>query len=115
MRYRILDPEPNQQALNDVLEQVKSMVPGAADARIERTWAGYIDMTPDLLPAIDRLSDPDGLVLATGFSGHGFGMGPVVGKLVSELVLDGKASLDLSAFRFSRFSDGSTLAPNTVL
>ena len=94
---------------------LQRMLPQAAGARIDFSWAGYIDMTPDLLPALDRLDEPAGLVLATGLSGHGFGMGPVVGKLVSELVVDGRASMDLAAFRFSRFSDGSTLTPHTVV
>jgi glycine/D-amino acid oxidase-like deaminating enzyme len=94
---------------------VKRIIPGAAAAQIARSWAGYIDMTPDLLPVLDRLQQPSGLVLATGFSGHGFGLGPAVGKLVSELVVDGKASLDLDALRFARFADGSQLVPNTVV
>ena len=79
------------------------------------SWAGYIDMTPDLLPVLDRLDQPSGLVLATGFSGHGFGLGPAVGKVVSELVVDGKPSLDLHALRFARFADGTRLQANTVV
>jgi glycine/D-amino acid oxidase-like deaminating enzyme len=115
MAHRILDPEPNHELLREVLEQLKRQIPAAAQARIERSWAGYIDMTPDLLPVLDRLDQPSGLVLATGFSGHGFGLGPAVGKMVSELVADGKATLDLHALRFSRFIDGSVLRPNTVV
>jgi glycine/D-amino acid oxidase-like deaminating enzyme len=61
------------------------------------------------------LSNPKGLVLATGFSGHGFGMGPIVGRLISELILKGEPSLNLDAFRFSRFSDGSKLTPHSVV
>ena len=54
-------------------------------------------------------------MLATGFSGHGFAMGPVAGRLVSEVILDGKPSLDLSAFRFSRFAEGAIGKPRSVL
>ena len=115
VRHRTLDPEPNRAVLDEVLARIREVIPQAAGARIERTWAGYIDMTPDLLPVIDRLDAPDGLVLATGLSGHGFGMGPIVGRLVSELVVDGRASMDLSAFRFARFTDGSELVPHTVV
>lgn len=115
VRHRVLDPKPNMAVLREVLAEVKRILPAAADARIERTWAGYIDMTPDLLPAIDRLASPSGLVIATGFSGHGFGLGPAAGRAVSELVVDGRASLDLSAFRFARFGDGSALQPSTVV
>jgi sarcosine oxidase subunit beta len=55
---------------------------------------------------IDRLERPRGLVLATGFSGHGFGMRPIAGNLVSEIIVDAKPSLDLSDLRFSRFKEG---------
>ena len=71
--------------------------------RVVESWAGYIDMTPDQLPVIDRLDRPEGLVLATGFSGHGFGMGPIAGRLTAELVMDGRASMDIAALRFARF------------
>lgn len=108
-RYRTLDPAPNRPLLDDVLRRLKDAVPRAEPVRIERAWAGYIDMTPDMLPVIDRLAEPEGLVVATGFSGHGFGMGPIVGRLISELIADGEPSLDLAAFRFSRFTDGSEL------
>jgi glycine/D-amino acid oxidase-like deaminating enzyme len=114
-RHRILDPEPNHASLQQTLEQLKTLMPAFAEVEIERSWAGYIDFTPDMLPTIDALDDPTGLVLATGFSGHGFGMGPIVGRLVSELILDGEPSLDLSAFRFGRFSDGSELTPFAVV
>jgi glycine/D-amino acid oxidase-like deaminating enzyme len=54
-------------------------------------------------------------VLATGFTGHGFAMGPIVGRLVAELVTGGKPSLDLRPFRFSRFAEGAVGRPRSVL
>jgi len=114
-RYRTLDPTPNHRQLDMVLGRLKQAIPAAADVRIDRAWGGYIDMTPDMLPVIDRLDSPDGLVIASGFSGHGFGMGPIVGRLVSEIVADGQPSMDLSAFRFSRFHDGGDLTSDTVI
>jgi len=55
------------------------------------------------------------LILATGFSSHGFAMGPVVGKLIAELAGGGRPSLNLSPFRFERFAEGTGLGPrNTV-
>ncbi len=113
--HRILDPTPNHKVLNQTLAALHRLLPATAEVRIDRSWAGYIDMTPDMLPAIDAVGEPSGLVLATGFSGHGFGMGPIVGRLVSELILNGEASLDLSAFRFGRFHDGTKLTPHTVV
>jgi glycine/D-amino acid oxidase-like deaminating enzyme len=113
--HRILDPEPNHKVLKHVLSELHRLLPDTATVEIERSWAGYIDMAPDMLPTLDALTVPSGLVLATGFSGHGFGMGPITGRLISELVLRGKPSLDLKAFRFSRFSDGTKLTPHSVV
>ncbi|NQV58045.1 MAG: FAD-binding oxidoreductase, partial [Alphaproteobacteria bacterium] len=113
--YRILDPEPNHKVLKHVLSELHRLLPNTAAVEIERSWAGYIDMTPDMLPTLDALEQPSGLVLATGFSGHGFGMGPIVGRLIAELIQGGKPSLDLHAFRFSRFSDGTKLTPHSVV
>ena len=113
--HRILDPEPNHKVLDDTLAALHRLLPETRDVRIERKWAGYIDMAPDMLPTLDALDDPKGLVLATGFSGHGFGMGPIVGRLISELILKGEASLNLDAFRFARYSDGTKLTPHSVV
>jgi len=110
-RYRILDPAPNLQVLAQSMAKLKDILPMTKDIEIERSWAGYIDLTPDMLPTLDSIDRPAGLVIASGFSGHGFGMGPIVGSLMSELIADGQTSLDLSAFRFSRFSDGSKPMP----
>jgi sarcosine oxidase subunit beta len=59
-------------------------------------------MTPDALPVIERSPDIDGLVIAAGFSGHGFCLGPVTGRLVCELTTTGRASLPIDAFRRAR-------------
>ncbi|WP_417520162.1 NAD(P)/FAD-dependent oxidoreductase [Minwuia sp.] len=115
VRYRTLDPEPNHKVLEGALAELKRAVPALGDIRMAKSWAGYIDMTPDLLPVIEAMDTPKGLVVATGFSGHGHGMGPIVGRLVSEIIADGQPSLDLSAFRFSRFHDGSDLSAATAV
>ena len=79
------------------------------------SWAGMIDMTPDALPVLSAVDDPAGYFLATGFSGHGFGLGPGAGLLMSELVLEGRARVDMSPFRLSRFFDGSNVKPFELL
>jgi len=56
-----------------------------------------------------------GFIFATGFSGHGFAFGPIAGKLLAELILDGRPSLNLHAFRFSRFEEGDLASPRNVL
>jgi len=59
-----------------------------------------------VIPIIDRPAGHDGLLLAAGFSGHGFALGPSIGKQISEWICDGKPSLDLSPFRLARFQEG---------
>ena len=64
---------------------------------------------------IDAVDPPRGLVVAAGFSGHGFALGPIAGRLVSELIVDGAPSLDLRSFRFGRFAEGALAEPRAVL
>ncbi len=105
-RHRALDPSPSRKEIEQAVGYIQADYKGLDAMTVERVWAGYIDCTPDMLPVIDRLERPRGLVLATGFSGHGFGMRPIAGKLVSEIIVDAKPSLDLSDLRFSRFKEG---------
>ena len=77
-------------------------LPLLARVQTTRSWVGIEALTSDEMPIIDRLDDGAALG-AAGLGGHGFAIGPVVGRLLSEWLLDGKPSLDLSAFRMSRF------------
>lgn len=77
--------------------------PVLKDAKIVRTWAGWLDVCADGVPVISPVEEVPGLILACGFTGHGFGIGPAVGKLLSQMVLDEKTELDLSALRYDRF------------
>jgi len=112
---RDADPQPNPDKVERSLAEFLRLFPGLSGLAIERSWAGYIDVTPDAVPVLDALPRPRGLIVATGFSGHGFAMGPIAGRLVAELVADGKASLDLSGFRLARFAEGTAGAPRSVL
>ena len=114
-RYRVLDPLPARKEIEKAVGYMQAEYEGLESLTLEQNWAGYIDLTPDLLPVIDRLDSPRGLVLATGFSGHGFGMGPIAGRLVSEIIVDAKPSLDLSGLRFSRFKEGVGRKPSQVV
>ncbi|MGE4549060.1 MAG: NAD(P)/FAD-dependent oxidoreductase [Intestinibacillus sp.] len=78
--------------------------PRLRDTKLVRSWAGSMDECADKVPVIDRCAEVPGLVIACGFSGHGFGIGPITGLLLSELTLDGKTStLPIDAFRYDRF------------
>ncbi len=80
------------------------IVPALRGANILRTWAGTLENTPDKVPIISPVDGIKGYILASGFSGHGFCLGPIAGKLLSELIVDGEPSLPLDKFRFSRFA-----------
>jgi glycine/D-amino acid oxidase-like deaminating enzyme len=112
---RGLEPPPNPAKVRRSLAALQRVLPALPPLGIARQWAGYIDAAPDLVPVLGEVSQLRGFVLATGFSGHGFALGPVAGRLVSELVLDGKPSLDLAAFRFSRFAERAIGTPRNVL
>jgi len=112
---RGLDPPPNPAKVRRSLRELRRVLPSLPALGIARSWAGYIDAAPDLVPILGEVPPLRGFLLATGFSGHGFAMGPIAGRLVSELIVDGKPSLDLAAFRFSRFAEGAIGKPRNVL
>lgn len=78
--------------------------PRLKNTKLVRTWGGSMDECADKVPVIDTCDEVDGLAIACGFTGHGFGIGPITGLLLSELLLDGKTStLPIEAFRYNRF------------
>src|SRR5262249_15506510 len=112
---RGLEPRPNPVKVRRSLAELQRVLPALPRLGIARRWAGYIDAAPDLVPVLGEVSRPRGFVLATGFSGHGFALGPIAGRLVAELIMDGKPSLELTGFRFSRFAEGAIGKPRNVL
>ncbi|HEV8675455.1 MAG TPA: FAD-dependent oxidoreductase [Methylomirabilota bacterium] len=96
-------PAASARVLRPALHALQAWLPPARDATITRTWAGLLDLSPDGLPVIERTRRPDGLVLVTGLSGHGFGLAPVLGRILADLALDGRTGYDLTAFRLDRF------------
>lgn len=114
-RMRVLNPAPNAAALAAVVAEFKAAFPGLGPVALKSSWAGMIDTMPDVVPVIDRVAALPGLVIATGLSGHGFGIGPGVGRVVADLVAGNAVGHDLTRFRLSRFSDGSKLVPGPSL
>jgi sarcosine oxidase subunit beta len=81
------------------------ILPALEDAAIAHRWVGLYEMTPDRHPIIGRVDGLSGLLLANGFSGHGFMHSPIVGKLIAEIVVDGDAhSVDISSLGLDRFA-----------
>jgi glycine/D-amino acid oxidase-like deaminating enzyme len=79
--------------------------------RAAESWGGMIDVTPDGIPVISAVDARLGFFIATGFTGHGFGITPAAGRLMAELVMGETPVVDPAAFRYSRFSDGTRLKP----
>jgi glycine/D-amino acid oxidase-like deaminating enzyme len=104
---RVLDPAPNAKLNREALAAMIAMYPRFRDVHVVQQWGGYIDVTPDVVPYISPVGTLPGLTIAAGFSGHGFGIGPAAGRLAAELAIGATPSVDPTAFRSSRFSDGS--------
>ncbi len=101
-RTRVFDPAPDHGLLDDILAKAQATFPQLQDARPVERWAGAIDVLPDELPVLGPVPGTDGLLVATGFSGHGFGIGPAAGRVMAELAAGRTPSADLSAFRLDR-------------
>ena len=112
---RVLDPEPVDAILDEAAASLKDYFPGFRDMRIAERWAGVIDATPDAVPVMSAIDRLPGFYLASGFSGHGFGLGPGAGKLMAQLVTGETPCVDPAPFRYARYFDGSNPRPTTGL
>ncbi|WP_180900591.1 NAD(P)/FAD-dependent oxidoreductase [Martelella soudanensis] len=110
---RTLDPAPDMRFIRAAHAELKRRFPAFGEAKVVQAWAGMIDAMPDTVPVISDVPAVDGLVVATGFSGHGFGIGPAAGKLAAQLATGEQAFVDPHPFRLSRFTDGSRPRPYT--
>lgn len=108
-RMRVLNPAPEASGLRSIEHNFKALFPQFETVPFKTTWAGMIDAMPDVVPIIDRAEAIGGLFVATGMSGHGFGIGPGVGRVVADFIQGNDTGHNLHRFRLSRFSDGSTL------
>ena len=106
---RILDPDPHEKLRDASFAAAKRAFPVLEGARIEQSWAGMIDVTPDAVPVISAVDAVPGFFIATGFSGHGFGIGPGAGRLMADLVTGTTPVVDPHELRLSRFHDGSPI------
>jgi glycine/D-amino acid oxidase-like deaminating enzyme len=102
-QVRILDPVPVDRFNREGLAHLIKAFPAFANAKIAQSWAGLIDVTPDAVPVIGPVNSMPGFYIASGFSGHGFGIGPGAGQLMAEIVTGVKTSVDPSPFRLDRF------------
>jgi glycine/D-amino acid oxidase-like deaminating enzyme len=106
---RVLDPAPDRNMNQTAMAALRNLFPVFRDIQVVQQWGGYIDVTPDIVPYIGEVDALPGLTIATGFSGHGFGIGPAAGRLAAELAVSASPSVDPAAFRVTRFGHGSPI------
>jgi glycine/D-amino acid oxidase-like deaminating enzyme len=103
-RMRVLEPRPDAGSVSKTYGRAVALMPALAGGGIASAWAGYIDSTPDRVAAIGETRELPGFILASGFSGHGFGVGPGAGHLVADLVTGATPFVDPAPLRPERFS-----------
>jgi glycine/D-amino acid oxidase-like deaminating enzyme len=114
-RERVLGPKPEARVLDEMREALRRSLPELAAMPFVETWAGMIEATPDILPVIAPVEAIGDFYVATGFSGHGFGIGPGAGRLVARMVSGSADPAELARFRLSRFFDGSPIVPGPAI
>lgn len=108
----VFAPRPSAAFIQDVWTRLARRIPAMADATLNTGYAGLYTSTPDSHPIMDRVDGIEGLYLCTGFSGHGFKLSPMVGVLMAELMLDGRAAtIDIGPLRMDRFKEGALNQP----
>ncbi|MCQ1780705.1 FAD-binding oxidoreductase [Neorhizobium galegae] len=100
---RILDPAVDASTIKLTYERAVELLPAIGGRRITASWAGYIDSTPDGVPAIGEVANVPGFILAAGFSGHGFGIGPGAGHLIADIVTGAAPIVDPLPYHPKRF------------
>ncbi|BFM51164.1 FAD-binding oxidoreductase [Marinomonas sp. THO17] len=101
-KNRILDPRPSHRHIQKTLTRARQMLPELRDIPIQNAWASYIDSTPDGVPVIDQACNIQGFMIAAGFSGHGFGIGPGAGKLIAEMLAGKETFVEHKQYQLAR-------------
>jgi glycine/D-amino acid oxidase-like deaminating enzyme len=104
-KMRVLDPCVDEATLREIRKRAIDLCPVIGESRVAASWAGYIDTTPDGVPAIGEAKELPGFILAAGLSGHGFGIGPGCGHLVADLVTGVKPIVDPEPYRPARLNE----------
>jgi sarcosine oxidase, subunit beta len=100
----------------ELLPKAVEVFPPLEEAAVEHSWVGLYEMTPDRHPIIGEAPETSGFYLANGFSGHGFQHAPVVGKLLAELIVEGRAAtMDVSGLGLERFRAGQLVSERHVV
>lgn len=82
---------------------IMGYIPMLENAKIVRTWGGWLDLCYDGVPVISKVQEVPGMILACGFTGHGFGTAPAVGLMLAQMVIGEKTVVDISSLAYDRF------------
>jgi len=93
----------NSMTISEISRQIINYVPALKDAKVVRSWSGWLDNAFDNVPFISKVDEVEGLILACGFTGHGFGTAPAVGLMLSQMVAGEDTIVDISPLRYDRF------------
>ncbi len=104
--HRVLDPAPDMRLIAHSYSDAAAVMEGFAPGTHASAWSGVIDNTPDSIPVVSDVQHMPGLYLCTGFSGHGFSSSMGAGQCLAELIVEGRASLDIGALSHARMADG---------
>lgn len=113
-QVRVLDPAADPHVLERARASMAAAFPAFRDIRVADSWGGMIDVMPDAIPVISAVERLPGFFIATGFSGHGFGIGPAAGRLAADLATGAAPLVEPAPFRLSRFTDGSRPRPHPL-
>ena len=111
---RVLDPAADPYVLERARASIAEAFPAFRNVAVAESWGGMIDVMPDAIPVISAVDAVPGFFIATGFSGHGFGIGPGAGRLMADMVMGTPTIVDPAPFRLSRFTDGSNPQPHPL-
>ncbi len=109
------DDSVNWDFLPTIVERALDRMPALQMANVKTGWAGFYEDTPDKHPILGRIAGVEGLVSATGFSGHGLMHAPAAGEAIAELIVDGRTTLDITALSFDRFARGDLIREHNVI
>ncbi|MGC4106736.1 MAG: FAD-binding oxidoreductase [Thermomicrobiales bacterium] len=103
---------PRIAQVQDTIARTIRVLPSFGEVRIAKVWGGLLDQSPDALPVFDK--PREGLVVAAGFSGHGFCLGPITGEILADLAVEGETGHPIAPFALSRFAAGTEQAGVTL-
>ena len=108
---RVNDPDPDRRFTDETRRRLIERFPIFGTVPVEQSWAGLLDVTPDAVPVISSVPSIPGFHVGTGFSGHGFTLGPGAGHVLADLATGTEPAVDVTPFSIARFSDGSRPKP----